>query len=46
MFNVGDLIIGNNRNCYALTCKGLICYVLEKDHDYGILVCVCGGKRR
>lgn len=40
MFNVGDLIIGNDRNSYAMTRKGSICYVLKNECEYGILVCV------
>lgn len=40
MFNVGDLIIGNDRNGYALTRKGSICCVLEKDDYANVLVYV------
>lgn len=40
MFNVGDLIIGNDRNNYAVTHKGSICYVLEKDDYANVLVYV------
>ena len=29
MFNVGDLVIGNSKNDYAITCKGTICLVLD-----------------
>lgn len=28
MFKVGDLVIGNSKNDYAVTCKGAICLVL------------------
>ena len=28
MFKVGDLVIGNSKNDYAVTCKGTICLVL------------------
>lgn len=40
MFNVGDLIIGNDHNGYARTHQGTICFVLKKDVAYGIKVCV------
>lgn len=40
MFNVGDLIIGNDRNDYAVTHKGSICYVLEKNDYADVLVYV------
>lgn len=40
MFNIGDLIIGNDRNNYAMTHKGSICYVLEKDDYSSVLVYV------
>ena len=40
MFNVGDLIIGNDRNDYAVTHKGSICQVLEKDDYANVLVYV------
>ena len=40
MFNVGDLIIGNDRNNYATTHKGSICQVLEKDDYANVLVYV------
>ena len=40
MFNVGDLIIGNDRNNYAKTHKGSICYVLGKDDYANVLVYV------
>ena len=29
MFKVGDLVIGNSMNDYAVTCKGTICLVLD-----------------
>lgn len=29
MFKVGDLVIGNSKNDYAVTCKGAICLVLD-----------------
>ena len=29
MFKVGDLVIGNYMNDYAVTCKGTICLVLD-----------------
>lgn len=29
MFKVGDLVIGNSKNDYAVTCKGTICLVLD-----------------
>ena len=28
MFKVGDLVIGNSKNGYSVTCKGAICLVL------------------
>lgn len=28
MFKVGDLVIGNSKNDYGVTCKGAICLVL------------------
>ena len=40
MFNVGDLIIGNDRNNYAMTHKGSICQVLGKDDYANVLVYV------
>lgn len=40
MFEVGDLIIGNNRNDYDVTHKGSICFVLGKDGNHVIRVCV------
>ena len=40
MFNIGDLIIGNDRNNYAITHKGSICYVLGKDDYANVLVYV------
>ncbi len=41
MFNVGDLVIGNNNNCYAITKKGAICLVLKNlDAPGGMVVCV------
>lgn len=29
MFKVGDLVIGNSKNDYSITCKGAICLVLD-----------------
>ena len=29
MFKVGDLVIGNSKNDYAVTCQGTICLVLD-----------------
>ena len=29
MFKVGDLVIGNSKNDYGVTCKGTICLVLD-----------------
>ena len=29
MFKVGDLVIGNSKNDYDITCKGAICLVLD-----------------
>ena len=29
MFKVGDLVIGNSKNDYSVTCKGAICLVLN-----------------
>ena len=29
MFKVGDLVIGNSKNKYPLTCEGAICLVLD-----------------
>lgn len=29
MFKVGDLVIGNSKNDYSITCKGVICLVLD-----------------
>ena len=29
MFKVGDLVIGNSKNDYEITCKGTICLVLD-----------------
>lgn len=29
MFKVGDLVIGNSKNDYGITCKGAICLVLD-----------------
>ena len=29
MFKVGDLVIGNSKNDYSVTCKGTICLVLD-----------------
>ena len=41
MFKVGDLIIGNSKNDYAVTCKGAICLVLDVNELYNsVLVCV------
>lgn len=31
MFKVGDLVIGNSKNSYSITCKGAICLVLDVD---------------
>ena len=41
MFKVGDLVIGNSKNDYAVTCKGTICLVLDVNELYNsVLVCV------
>lgn len=41
MFNVGDLVIGNHKNGYSITCKGSICLVLGVDAlNHSIRVCV------
>ena len=41
MFKVGDLVIGNSMNDYAVTCKGTICLVLDVNELYNsILVCI------
>lgn len=33
MFKIGDLVIGNSRNNYLVTCKGAICLVLDVDES-------------
>ena len=41
MFKVGDLVIGNSKNDYAVTCQGTICLVLDVNELYNsILVCI------
>ena len=41
MFKVGDLVIGNSKNDYAVTCKGTICLVLDVNELYNAMkVCV------
>lgn len=41
MFKVGDLVIGNSKNDYGVTCKGTICLVLDVNELYNsVLVCV------
>ena len=41
MFKVGDLVIGNSKNDYAVTRKGVICLVLDVNEWYNsVLVCV------
>lgn len=41
MFKVGDLVIGNSKNDYGVTCKGAICFVLEVDASHNLIrVCV------
>ena len=41
MFKVGDLVIGNSKNDYAVTCEGTICLVLDVNELYNsMLVCV------
>ena len=41
MFKVGDLVIGNSKNDYAVTCKGTICLVLDVNELHNsVLVCV------
>ena len=41
MFNVGDLVIGNSKNDYSVTCKGAICLVLDVHASHNLMrVCV------
>ena len=41
MFKVGDLVIGNSINGYAVTCKGAICLVLDVHASHNLMrVCV------
>ena len=41
MFKVGDLVIGNSKNNYSVTCKGAICLVLDVHASHNsMLVCV------
>ena len=41
MFKVGDLVIGNSKNDYSVTCKGAICLVLDVHASHNsMLVCV------
>ena len=41
MFKVGDLVIGNSKNDYAVTCKGTICLVLDVHASHNLMrVCV------
>ena len=41
MFKVGDLVIGNSKNGYAVTCKGAICLVLDVHASHNSMrVCV------
>ena len=41
MFKVGDLVIGNSKNDYSVTCKGAICLVLDVHASHNAMrVCV------
>ena len=41
MFKVGDLVIGNSKNDYAVTRKGTICLVLDVHASHNLMrVCV------
>ena len=41
MFKVGDLVIGNSKNNYSVTCKGAICLVLDVHASHNSMrVCV------
>ena len=41
MFKVGDLVIGNSKNDYSVTCKGAICLVLDVHASHNSMrVCV------
>ena len=41
MFKVGDLVIGNSKNNYSVTCKGAICLVLDVHVSHNSMrVCV------
>ena len=41
MFKVGDLVIGNSKNKYPLTCEGAICLVLDVHASHNSMrVCV------
>ena len=41
MFKVGDLVIGNSKNDYSVTCKGAICLVLDVHASHNLMrVCV------
>ena len=38
VFKVGDLVIGNSMNDYAVTCKGAICLVLSVNELYNSIL--------
>ena len=41
MFKVGDLVIGNSKNDYGITCKGAICLVLDVIESHNVMrVCL------
>lgn len=41
MFKVGDLVIGNSKNGYSVTCKGAICLVLDvNESNNAMRVCL------
>ena len=41
MFKVGDLVIGNSKNSYSITCKEAICLVLDVYASHNIMrVCL------
>ena len=37
MFKVGDLVIGNSKNDYEITCKGAICLVLDVPASHNLM---------
>ena len=37
MFKVGDLVIGNSKNDYSVTCKGAICLVLDIQASHNLM---------